>query len=72
MPPTAPDAIEPPPHPLYALATFELRRYRQQLENALAVTGADDPLPTAAGDLQARLDAVLAEQEERARLAVHA
>jgi hypothetical protein len=68
MPPTAPDAVQQPRHPLYALATFELRRYRQQLENALAVFDANDPLPTAGGDLQARLDAVLAEQEERARL----
>jgi hypothetical protein len=72
MPATAPDAVDQPQHPLHALATFELRRYRQQLENALAVFGANDRLPTAGGDLQARLDAVLAEQEERARLAVHA
>jgi len=72
MPPTAPDAVEEPKHPLYALATFELRRYRQQLESAIAVCGANHPLPTAGGDLQARLDAVLAEQEDRARLAVHA
>jgi hypothetical protein len=30
-----PPAVEPPRHPLPALATFELSRYRRDLEHAL-------------------------------------
>jgi hypothetical protein len=59
---------EPPRHPLYALATFELTSYRRQLEHALAATDRHDQ-PAAWADLQARLDAVLAEQDDRRRLA---
>jgi hypothetical protein len=64
-----PVTIEPPDHPLYALATFELVRYRRQLETAIAYFDTQDPVPPARGDLQAVLDAVLAEQDDRARIA---
>ena len=68
MPPTDPVTVESPQHPLHALTTFELRGYRRQLESAIAFYGTTDPVPPARGDLQARLDEVLAEQEDRATL----
>jgi hypothetical protein len=61
--------VDPPPHPLHALATFELTRYRRQLEHALALCSRHDPAPAIRGDLQARLDAVTAEQADRRKLA---
>ena len=69
MPPNAPLAVEKPKHPLGALTTYELRDYRNQLERAIAFFDGKGPLPPAGADLQARLDAVLAEQDDRARLA---
>ncbi len=56
--------VERPKHPLYAMTTFELRDYRRQLESAIAFFGM-----SAQTDLRAALDAVLAEQDERERLA---
>ena len=64
-------APAPPQHPLPALTTFELRDYRRALEHAIACLGQHDPVPPARTGLQARLDAVLAEQDSRARLARH-
>jgi hypothetical protein len=61
--------IEPPKHPLHALTTFELTGYRRQLESAIAFIGTQDPAPSARADLQARLDAVLAEQDDREKIA---
>ena len=61
--------IEPPRHPLHAMTTFELRDYRRQLEGAITFFDNQDPVPPARDRLQAKLDAVLAEQESRARLA---
>ena len=52
-------------HPLYALATFELSRYRRELEQALA------GLPSQAPGrrlLQDKLTLVLAEQESRFKI----
>ena len=69
MPPADPVTVESPKHPLHALTTFELRDYRHQLERAIAFCDGQDPMPPARAGLQARLDAVLAEQDERARLA---
>ena len=67
MPAETADQPDRPPHPLYAMTTYELRDYREQLEHALegAVTGGT---PTAAR-LREQLDAVLAEQDDRKRLA---
>jgi hypothetical protein len=64
--PAEPVTVEQPKHPLHALATFELTEYRRQLESAIAFF---DPVPPARRRLQARLDEVLAEQDDRARLA---
>ena len=61
--------VEPPKHPLPAMTTFELRDYRRQLESAITFFDKQDPVPPARGRLQAKLNAVLAEQESRARLA---
>jgi hypothetical protein len=69
---TDPATIQQPRHPLYALTTYELAGYRRQLESALACFGRRDPVPPAWADLQARLDAVIAEQDNRARLATRA
>jgi hypothetical protein len=58
-----------PKHPLHAMTTYELRDYRRQLETAIAFFDRQDPVPPARDRLQASLAAVLAEQDERARLA---
>ena len=68
MTPADPVPVDQPQHPLHALTTFELRGYRRQLENAIAFFDKTDPVPPARDDLRARLDAVLAEQEDRATL----
>jgi hypothetical protein len=62
-------AVAQPEHPLHALTTFELSNYRRDLERAIAFFDGKDPVPDVRGDLQARLDAVLAEQESRRRIA---
>ena len=67
--PAEPETVDQPKHPLHAMTTFELRDYRRQLESAIAFFDMKDPVPLARGDVQARLDAVVAEQEDRARLA---
>jgi hypothetical protein len=51
------------------MTTYELRDFRRQLENAIAFFNRQDPVPAVRDDLQARLDAVTAEQESRDRLA---
>lgn len=68
MPSTEPANVETPRHPAAQMTTFELREYRRQLESAIAFFDRSDPVPPARGDLQARLDAVISEQDERARL----
>jgi hypothetical protein len=62
-------AIAEPEHPLHAMTTYELRDYRRQLESAIAFFDRQDPVPPARHRLHASLDAVLAEQDERARIA---
>ena len=64
-----PATVPQPQHPLHALTTFELRGYRRQLERTIAFFDQTDPVPPARDDLQAKLDEVLAEQDDRARLA---
>jgi hypothetical protein len=66
---TDPATVQQPTHPLYAMTTYELADYRRQLESALACFDRTDPMPPARGDLQGRLDAVIAEQDDRTRLA---
>jgi hypothetical protein len=58
-----------PKHPLHAMTTYELRDYRRQLESAIAFFDKKTPVPPARDRLQASLYAVLAEQEDRARIA---
>ena len=67
--PAEPITVEQPKHPLHALATFELKEYRRQLESAIAFFDRQHPVPPARSRLQAKLDEVLAEQDDRARLA---
>jgi hypothetical protein len=67
-----PATVQQPKHPLYALTTSELSAHRRQLENAIAYYDGMDPVPQARGDLQARLDDAIAEQDDRTRLASHA
>ena len=61
--------MDEPKHPLHAMTTYELRDYRRQLESAIAFFDKSDPVPPARDRLQASLDAVLAEQESRSRIA---
>ncbi|MGH3201404.1 MAG: hypothetical protein ACRDP5_05025 [Streptosporangiaceae bacterium] len=60
--------VDPPQHPLNAMTSYELRDYRRELEQALAFFGRQAPVPPARDQLQARLDEVLAEQDDRRRL----
>jgi len=69
---THPVTVQQPEHPLPALATYELRDYRRQLESAIAFFDRQDPVPPARHRLQAKLDDVIAEQDDRTRLAAHA
>jgi hypothetical protein len=64
--------VRPPKHPLHAMTTFELRDYRRQLESAIAFFDPQDPVPPARRRLQVRLDDVMAEQDDRGRLATYA
>jgi hypothetical protein len=62
-------AVEQPKHPLGALTTYELRDYRRQRERAGAFFAAQNPVPAARDELQAKLDEVAAEQDSRSRSA---
>ncbi len=64
--PAEPLPIHQPKHPLHALTTYELRDYRRDLENTIKTITPDVAIRA---ELQRRLDAVIAEQESRARLA---
>ena len=58
-------AIQPPPHPMHALTTYELKKYRRELEHSL------NTIPEHAQVrelLQERLAEVLAEQDSRNQL----
>jgi hypothetical protein len=58
--------MQHPPHPTGQLATFELSRYRRELEHAL--TALPDHAAVHA-QLRAKLAEVLAEQESRSQAA---
>lgn len=67
--PTEPATAAEPKHPVSALTTYELARYKRELEHALKT------LPEHAsvrGLLRQRLAEVLTEVEDRARIAAHA
>jgi hypothetical protein len=61
--------VDQPKHPLHALTTYELAYYRRRLEDAIAFLDKQDPVPPIRADLQAALDRVIAEQDDRARIA---
>lgn len=63
-----PPAVEKPEHPLHALTTYELRDYRRELEKAIAFFDKQHPIPPDRASMQASLDAVIAEQDDRARI----
>lgn len=62
---TEPVNIDPPRHPLPALTTYELSRYRRELDHALKALPVRAPVRTL---LQQRLAEVIAEQDSRAQL----
>jgi hypothetical protein len=62
-------AVDQPKHPLHALTTYELAYYRRRLENAIAFMDKQDPVPPIRADMRAALDGVIAEQDDRARIA---
>jgi hypothetical protein len=61
--------VDQPEHPLQALTTYELAYYRRRLENAISFLSKQDPVPAIRTDMQAALDRVIAEQDDRARIA---
>jgi hypothetical protein len=65
-------SINQPKHPLYAMTTYELRDYRHDLESAIDFFEDQVPVPPARDQLRARLADVIAEQEDRKRLAADA
>jgi hypothetical protein len=58
--------IGPLKHPLHALTTYELKDRRRELEHAIKGIA---PGALVQADLRRALDAVIAEQDDRARLA---
>ena len=54
-----------PPHPLAALTTFELARYRRELEQALRDLPGQTPIRA---QLQQNLTQVIAEQQSRTQI----
>ncbi|HEY6315116.1 MAG TPA: hypothetical protein VIY52_30530 [Streptosporangiaceae bacterium] len=50
------------------MTTYELREYARQLSSAIAFFDKRDPVPPARDRLQAKLDAVLTERAERAKI----
>lgn len=64
-----PVTTDQPQYPLAQWTTYELRDYRRQLERSIAFFSKKDPVPPARDRLQASLDAVLAEQQERRTIA---
>lgn len=63
------DTLKPPDHPLDQLTTFELNDYRRRLEAAIALASTQDFAAPVQAGLRARLGDVLAEQDDRARIA---
>jgi hypothetical protein len=63
---TEPATVKPAKHPLHALTTYELKDRRRDLERAIKGISPDAPIQA---DLRRQLEAVMAEQEDRQRLA---
>jgi hypothetical protein len=62
-----PLTVAAPKHPVRALTTYELRDYRRDLERAIQGIAPDARVQA---HLRRKLDAVIAEEEDRARLAM--
>ncbi len=60
--------VDQPKYPLHALTTFELAGYRRQLEHAIAYFDQQHPVPPVRADLQAALDDVMTEQDDRKKI----
>jgi hypothetical protein len=67
--PAEPVTVQEPKHAVSELTTSELARYRRELEHALKTLPEHAPVREL---LQQRLAEVLAEVDERARIAAHA
>jgi hypothetical protein len=67
--PAEPVPVTSPKHPLPALTSYELRDYRRDLERAIKGISPGAPVQAA---LRAKLNAMLAEQDDRARMAAGA
>jgi hypothetical protein len=63
---TEPVTAAEPSHPIAQLTTTELSRYHRELERAIKGIADDAPVQS---DLRRKLDEVLDEQAERARIA---
>jgi hypothetical protein len=61
--------VDKPRYKLSELTTYELRDYRRELEKGIAFFDAQRPVPPARDVLQARLEAVIGEQDDRVRIA---
>lgn len=64
-------AVSQPRYPLPELTTYELRDYRRGLERAIACSAGPDPAAPELAALRLKLDAVIAEQQSRAKLAAN-
>lgn len=62
-------SVNQPKHPLPAMTTYELRDYRRELESAIAFFDRQTPVPPERDRLHSTLDDVIAEQDDRKRLA---
>jgi hypothetical protein len=67
--PAEPVTVDRPEHPLPALATFELSDYRRRLEHAIRLYETNHPAAPVPDDLRNGLAEVIAEQDDRARIA---
>lgn len=61
-----PVTVQPPEHPMHELTTYELSRYRRELEHALKGLPEHAPVRQL---LQGKLAEVLTEQQSRTRIA---
>jgi hypothetical protein len=61
-----PVTVQPPKHAMHALTTYELSRYRRELEHALKELPERAPVREL---LQGKLAEVLAEEDSRAKIA---
>ena len=61
-----PVTVQPPEHPMHALTTYELSRYRRELEHALKELPEHAPVREL---LHGKLAEVLAEEDSRTKIA---